>query len=346
MRQQPAFPPALLEMLAQQLRSGRLSMDDLVHQAPQAPVSLTPQQAGQRAVEELAQTRSVVGEILEQCNQQTEQEVLHVGHELHEIVTVAESFIHEVRDNFEALHPSPTTEDADTGGIVDAINQQSDAMHAFMEAVLDNATTQAEASTAALEQVETIMRVGATINEVARSSKMLALNASIEAARLGAQGRSFVVIASQMQSLSERVHESNQLVAEMAGKLLRLLPKIVDTSTDLQQRTDAFHSDFSNSVANVRAGTQKLEGALDSVLGSGDAHLATILQRSQSALSHLQFQDPVAQRLGQVDTELARLEQCQQALLGSGIDIADLRQELTHGTDELTALKSGEVLLF
>ena len=201
----------------------------------------------------------------------------------------------------------------------------------------------------ALEQVETIMRVGTTINEVARSSKMLALNASIEAARLGSQGRSFVVIASQMQALSERVHESNQLVAEMAAKLLKLLPQIVDTSKDLKSRSDQFQTDFTQSVTTVRAGTQKLESALDSVLGSGDARLATILQRSQSALSHLQFQDPVAQRLMRVDASLKKVEERQISLLECGADVdieRALQEELGGGVDFDDAPDSGEVMLF
>ena len=55
---------------------------------------------------------------------------------------------------------------------------------------------------ASSEKVEKIMEI---IDEIAKQTKLLALNASIEAARVGEQGRGFGVVASEISNLAEQI---------------------------------------------------------------------------------------------------------------------------------------------
>jgi len=305
-----------------------------------------PEEAKSRALQAVSMTRAQVADIIQQCNSNTEAGVLSVGNELTQIVQISESYITEVRDTLGQLQ----SDDGEQGGIVEAISAQATSMHEFMETVSESASRQSKVSNEALEQAQTIIRVGASINEVARSSKMLALNASIEAARLGNAGRSFAVIANQMQALSERVHESNQLVSELAGKLQALLPQIVEDSTTLKKHSESFEQTFTVQMQRVRDDTQTLESALDTVLAGGDTRIATIIRHSQEALSNLQFQDPMAQRLMRIDANMAQLEEQQQGLLTGGVDRSSierpLQEELGGGVDHDMAPESGEVMLF
>lgn len=120
-----------------------------------------------------------------------------------------------------------------------------------MQSVADTvhqASNTLQALGAKSQQISQIVDV---IREIADQTNLLALNAAIEAARAGEQGRGFAVVADEVRKLAERTGQSTQQIAKVIEEVLH--------------ETDAAIHEMEDGVTKVQEGTRLAEAAGDSI---------------------------------------------------------------------------------
>jgi methyl-accepting chemotaxis protein len=121
-------------------------------------------------------------------------------------------------------------------------------------------------------QSQTIDRIVGVIRDVADQTNLLALNAAIEAARAGEQGRGFAVVADEVRKLAERT-------ADATGDIGRMI-------TAIRQSAEQAVHDMERSVERAQAGANEGQRAGESILAIHDG-TETVGQRVQAMATAL-----------------------------------------------------------
>ncbi|WP_413693611.1 methyl-accepting chemotaxis protein [Psychromonas sp. KJ10-2] len=104
-------------------------------------------------------------------------------------------------------------------------------------ALVEEINGAASSVTALSDQSQKINQVLSVIGAIAEQTNLLALNAAIEAARAGEQGRGFAVVADEVRSLASRTQQSTLEINEMLDELHRLVKVSVNAMSLSQERS-------------------------------------------------------------------------------------------------------------
>ena len=253
-----------------------------------------------------------------------------------------------------------------SGTLSSALEKQRRTLAAYVGAMNEGLGAQHESAERAMGCTNQITGLANEIESISSALAVLTLNARIEAARGGASGAAFGTIADCMRALSTQVKEANARVADLAANLKEIIPPIEQSSRALRTQNSALASDITAQLVDLGDAYEKARKAASEVIVGGSEHARRVVTRTHQVLSHLQYQDRMAQTLREVEAVLERARRVELGMLeglSPGYDSADVARALSEaraaapagtrrlsGESELAStdvsLESGEVMLF
>jgi methyl-accepting chemotaxis protein len=150
-----------------------------------------------------------------------------------------------------------------------------------------------------------IGKIVSAIDDIADQTNLLALNAAVEAARAGEQGRGFAVVADEVRKLAERSSVATKEIADLIGGI---------------------QGGVADTISAMEKGTKEVEGGYELANKAGQA-LDEILEHAKEVGMQVEQISSAAEELTAMSTEMVKLTD----------NISAIVEENTAATEEMAA---------
>lgn len=236
-----------------------------------------------------------------------------------ETVQVTEA-IGEMAKSIEEVSKSAVAVSQDANNTVELSADGSEVM-SMVNSKISSLQQEFQQAVAAVEQLRDdsneIGKVVEVISSVAEQTNLLALNAAIEAARAGEQGRGFAVVADEVRTLAQRTQQSTQEIQQVVVTLQENAQK---ASSRMESGVVQIHDSVAeveradNVLVEIKQAAQQVSHHMDSVATATEEQSAAAVQISGSSSS--------------LKTSALQTSDCAEESARVGENMADQAQEL------------------
>lgn len=178
--------------------------------------------------------------------------------------------------------------------VITSLSKMIDSKDDLLQCIRDMAKSTADMNNMAVE-----------VGQIAAQTNLVALNAAIEAARVGPAGRGFAVVADEVRRLSQSSADTGKRMADRVENISAIMKQAMITA-DRATINDKKVLEVSGAVVgDVLSHVETMGGAAEQMRHHGNV----IRNDVENLLVTLQFQDRISQILDVVITDINRLQQ-------------------------------------
>ncbi|MEW6507439.1 MAG: methyl-accepting chemotaxis protein [Bacteroidota bacterium] len=218
-----------------------------------------------------------------------------------------------------------------------------------MEEIISSAQATGKIISSLANKTDQIGEIAQVIDDIADQTNLLALNAAIEAARAGEQGRGFAVVADEVRKLAERTTKATKEIAETikaiqkeakeADDSMNVAGKVVEKGIELNQHVEEV-------LTKINESAEKVALEIDQVAAASEEQSSAAEQISKnietiSAVTHQSASG--TQQIARAAEDLNRLTERLQNLV-SQFKIDNEQRTLSHDRSNFGVRKNGKLV--
>ncbi|WP_424001946.1 methyl-accepting chemotaxis protein [Haloarcula salina] len=181
------------------------------------------------------------------------------------------------------------------------------------------------------DQIGEIDEIVEVITDIAEQTNMLALNASIEAARADGEGDGFAVVADEVKTLAEETHDA---ATDVSNRIESVQAEATETVTDVE----ATNQQVTDSVETIESALRDFEDIVD-VLGEVNDSIQEIseatAEQSDTTQEVVDMVDEVASVSEQTSSESESVAAATEEQTATITEVTDEVQAMASRTDDL-----------